>query len=680
MIQEKKDEAVTLLDYWAVVVRRRKILIGAAATIFLATILVTFTQAPLYRASATLIVEPDTPELAGFTGATQLALTRDFLETQYAIIRSNRVLQKAFDASGLGKDPAFAGSSDPVSAFRSRVNVTPVIGSRLVRVSVDHGNRATAIRTADTLAQTYIDYSLEQRRSASRQAFEWLSREIEQARGKVETSEKALLEYQGEADQGSVERRRASIEERIGQLGQEFNQVANRNVELESTLKEIARLRDRPELVESLPALLESPVMQRLKSELADLTTELAKIAGKFKPKHPDIVGLESQIASVRSRLVSEVEKLGRSRQVELRMGRAKEEAIKANLDALKKESIEVAEQSIRYGVLRRESESNQQILDVLLKKLGEAGIGGSLGGGNIRILDSATAAPRPHKPRKMLNLVLGLISGLVAGTGLAFLVEHVDNSFKSERDVAQMLREPLLGLVPRERTSAKLIEEPSDPFRRAYEGLRTELSFHARDHILRTLVVTSAVRSEGKSVSAAALGLSLAASGQKVLLVDADLFGPTLSKLLGVRPEGGLSDHFGKGAPIDSLIVRTRETNLDLLPAGLIPPKPSEHFGSEPMRRLLESLRERYSLVIIDSPPLAASLEVAFLAAMADGVLFVVKAGATPRPLVRKSLTQLRSAKANVLGIVLTSAEVPNSGSSYYYDYPASEKGGGKG
>jgi len=665
------EAAPTLLDYWEILKRRRKVLAMSFAGILLATIVITFARTPLYRATTTLIVEPDTPEIASLSGgAIPLDYSREFYETQFEIIRCNTVLGRTFDSAGLKGDSAFSGQKDPIEAFRNRVSVAPVPTSRLVRIGVDHRDRATAIRLADGVAATFIEYNIEHRQAASRNAFEWLTTQIGQLKAKVERSQKALLEYKTQEDAMSLEKRKLLLDDRLMSLSKDYNDIVNRNVELETTLNEIGQIQKRPELVESLPRILENTLIQNLKEQLSGLSVELAKVADKFKPRHPTVVALESQIAIVKGRLSAEVAKIYKSLEIEYQISKAKEKALAESLDRLKQDSAKIAGESIQYGVLQREAESDQQIYEVLLKRLAEAGIGGNVSGQNVRVIDKATSESSPYKPRKGINLLVGVLAGLMTGVALAFATEHIDNSFKTEKDASSSLGLPVLALVPKEKIGARLVEEPPPALKLAYVSLKAGIALYQRDHQLKTLLVTSAVRSEGKTVSAASLALAFAAAGQKVLLIDADLFGPRLGKLFNTTAELGIVDYFARKIEIQSLVEHTAVPNLDLIPAGLIPRNPSEYFGSPKLTEIINGVREGYQIIIIDSPPLSASLEVALLGSVVDGVLFIVKAKSTPRPLVRKMIGQLRGVKANLVGIALTSAEISSESASYYYNY----------
>lgn len=666
------DEVVTLRDYASVVRRRLWVLVAAFLAVVVTTAVYTFSQEPTYRAMTTLIVEPNAPELAGIGDAASHSAAREFYETQWGIIRSDKVLKQVFDAARLADDPVFAGVDDAARALRERVSVNPVPDSRLVRLGFEHPSRDTAVRLADVLADVFIQYTMDDRRASSRNTFEWLSQQLVGLKDKVESSERALLEFRDKEDVISLQRRQELLEERLAGLSESFNQVSAHTAELKTILVEVEKLRRNPELVESMPRILESSLVQKLKQELSEHTVELAKVQSRYKPKHPEVVSLESQIAAIKERLGGEVDKIYASLEIEYRLSAGKEASVKASLGEAKQESMSVAERSIRYRVLEREANSNRQIYDVLLQRLREADISGNVSGQNIRILDRATAPAVPYKPRVVLNLAIAVLAGLLSGVGLCFLVEHVDNTVKTDEDVTQLLHERLVGIVPRQKGKLETDEDVSDLLLSAYASIRTTLRLAARERVLKSVLITSALRAEGKTLSAVCLASAFARSGVKVVLVDTDMFQASVAKRLRLRQEHGLSDFFLQGASLDEIVQHTTIHTLDVIPAGLIPPNPAEPLGSQRMQWLIDELERRYELVIVDSPPVTAALDVAFLAAAVDGVVVAVRANRTARPLVKKVLSQLRGARANVLGVMLTAVDATPEGAGYYYRYGA--------
>lgn len=663
---------VSLLDLVQILRRRWSTFVFGLAAVILGVSLWTFSQTSLYRATTTLIVEPETTSYGGLSGATALSVGLDFFETQQEILRSSSVLAQVVEKENLAQDSDFVGHASPVNKLRDRIQIEPVRYSRVIRVHVDHSSPEKAVAIGDALTAAFLERTIEDRRAASLNAFRWLSGQIDTLRKKVEDAEWALLDYkgQGETDIVSIERRRDLVEERLASLNTEYNEAVAESAELQTLLGEIQRVRQDPALVESLPRDLNNPVVQQLRQELGELSVELAKLSSKFRPKHPEIQGLQSQIDQVKARLREEAQKIYQSVEIEWRIAKATEETAREQLDAAKRESMEVAEQSIDYEVLRREAESNRQIFDVMLQRLREVDIGGDFAAQTARVLDPARASLGPVSPRKRLNLLLGLALGTLVGVSLCLLHDQIDNRFDSERDVEQYLGLKTLGLIPRQKAALRW-ETMGEEVRLAYSSLGTTLRLYGRNHLLRSLVITSALRSEGKTVTSASLGVAFAQAGVSTLLIDADMFQAGLGRYFKVRQDQGLADYFLKNTPPEELIRPTVVKGLDLLPAGLIPPNPGALLGSSHLQALLEELQGRYQIVIVDSPPVSATLDVGFLGSSADAVLMAVRANETTHGQARRVLQQLQGAGCNVLGVVLTVGKLPaDAPDGTYYHY----------
>lgn len=661
------EEKIDLQRYWYIIRRRYWVLIATFVVVVLSTVVYTFRQEPIYQATTTLLIEPDFPQVVEFSEVSQFSRTPEFYETQFKIINSRSVVKNTIDILGLSNDPESEETGDPVKAFQGRITIEPEPDTRLVNVSVDNPDPEAAANEVNTLARAYIQYNLGDRRASSKDAFTWLSEQLAVLKAKVKQSEMKLLEYKEEEDIVSLERRQALLEERISETNENYINAVTRRIELETMLNEIENLKQL-QMAESLPKILENSLVQQLKQEHSMLELQLAKISKKYKPKHPNIIRLQSQIDNIKDRLSVEVEKIVKSIEIETRISEANENIIKNNLDNLKHESMRLAQQAIHYGVLKREAESNRNMYDVLLHRLKETDISGSVTANNIRVVDEAIVPLNPVTPDKMKNVIMSVIIGIGLGIGFCFLFEYLDNTIKTEEDVKLYLHESLLELVPKNKSVISVKNNEFNEINRSYREMKTTISFYSQEHVLNTLLVTSSVQEEGKTTTVYWLGNAFAQSGSKVLLIDADLFKPKLHKLFQLDHNAGLSDFYLHNKDINEIIIKTEIPNLSIISAGLIPPNPAEIIGSQKMKTLIESVKKNFDVVIIDSPPVTAALEVAALGNFTDGIAVVVKAHNQSWQIARKAITDLKSLKGNVLGVILTSVKHTDRSSYYYY------------
>jgi capsular exopolysaccharide synthesis family protein len=293
----------------------------------------------------------------------------------------------------------------------------------------------------------------------------------------------------------------------------------------------------------------------------------------------------------------------------------------------------------------------------------------------NFVVVAPAVQPTQPVFPRALLNIVLGLFVGLIAGLGLAFLLDYLDQSVRSD----EILRERT-GLVPlghiaftpakSERRGELVTLGGDSPAVEAYKALRTNLMFSSVDKELKTIVITSAVANEGKSRTAANLAIVLAQAGHRTLLVDADFRRPAQHRIFGRVRNIGLSNLFVQDMPDASLFVLDEQVkDLCVLGSGPTPPNPSELLGSAQMKALLARFRQGFDYVVMDTPPVNAVTDASVLAATSDAVILVVETNKATYPGVVHAKQALERVGAKVLGSVMNKMR-PTGGSSYYYQY----------
>jgi capsular exopolysaccharide synthesis family protein len=289
-----------------------------------------------------------------------------------------------------------------------------------------------------------------------------------------------------------------------------------------------------------------------------------------------------------------------------------------------------------------------------------------------INVLRPAVVRPDPIAPDLVRMLALGLLAGAVLGTGLAVLREVLDTTVKSTSTITDA-GAPALGSVPAGEGGDRpelVVEGSRSPQSEALRQIRTNLQFADVDHPPRVVVVTSALPAEGKSTTAVNLALTAATAGVRTILVEGDLRLPKVSQYLGVEDSAGLTTVLAGRADLDDVLQPYGDTGLSVLAAGPIPLNPAALLGSRQMSDLLDRLRERADLVIIDSPPLLPVADAAVLARQTDGAIVVVKHAKTTREHLARGLERLRAVDARVLGGVLTMVPARKSEYSYAYEY----------
>ncbi len=606
-----------------------------------------------------------------------------------------------------GQQFATAGSypSNPDAAenalghFSAALTVTPIHRSRLVRVSFESHDPALAAKVVNTLASDYIQQNLELRWDATQRASEWLSEQLEGVKARLEKSEDALDGYAQrngllylESGNGNSEN---IVDQRLRQLQDELTKAQADRYAKESLYRLIGAGD-----YDSLPGV-QDKLMQDLTNRLAELEQQKAALTPTFTDDYPKVKQVQSEIDKVQ-KILTQQRKMAAQRIADDYLAAVRREGlVRKAFEEQRKQANEVTAKSVQYNILKREVDTNKQLYEGLLGRLKEAGVSAGLKATNIRIVDAADPPPRPAKPNVLLNLSLALAVGLALGVGAAFLQEHLDNTLKSSEDVQQYLQLPTLGGIPaaaslnghrgvyalyeRGRTlarggngsAAKLgdgwfridnLPPQYSPLGEAFCGLRTSLLLSTAERPPRSLLITSAQPGEGKTTIASNLAISLVQLGQRVLLIDADLRRPCIHRLFHGQGSIGLVSCLAGQQDWRAVVQRTEIAGLDVLCCGPIPPAPAELLSSDRMRMLLGETVAAYEAVLLDSPPLLNFADARILASMVEGVVLVVKGGATPRELAERAYAYTQSVGGNLIGVVLNNVDA--RADRYYYNY----------
>jgi capsular exopolysaccharide synthesis family protein len=286
--------------------------------------------------------------------------------------------------------------------------------------------------------------------------------------------------------------------------------------------------------------------------------------------------------------------------------------------------------------------------------------------------VEEAVMPDKPIKPKKLQNMLVAIVVGLMFGVGVAMFLEYLDDTIQTADDAEGVAQLPTLGIIPwlRSTNDAQLItlSDPRSPASESYRTLRTNIKFLSADSPLRTLTITSAGPEEGKSTTIANLGVSFAQTGKKVLIVDTDMRKPTIHGIFGLRSDIGLTSVLAGDLPLEQAVQQTEAETLHVLTCGPIPPNPAELLESQRFNALIEELKAIYDVVLFDAPPVIAVTDASILAAKLDGLILLMGVNKVTRKAAKHALQLLASAKVKVWGMVIRGVRPDNDG--YYYAY----------
>lgn len=606
---------------------------------------------------------------------------------------------------------------DIVEQFRKSIFVVPKRNTDMIEVKVRAPSAFEAAFIANTWMKVYQKRDLEESRGEITEILSFLEVKLDSVKKNLSTAEENLKEYK---ENQKVAELSSETEQLIRQLAEFESAYQEAKTELEANERRLEYLKS--QLNENQKAFLaeaasvSSPVIQELQKQMANLIAEKAayeqqlKGAGYYSANDPKLKTLEQRLKGIEESIVEETRKLITSGgaalnplgfsetlfnnilqiETENKSLRAKTSELRKIVNQYNKMMNKLPEKSLKLARLMREAEVNNKIFMMLREKYEENRITEAGQIGSVRIVDRARPPKYPIKPKKKVNLVLGFIMGIGLGVSLVFLKEYLDTSLKTAEDVEQ-IGFTVLGAIPfipvhklgkkfRKdgngeiiRIESRLITHfaPKSPISEAYRTIRTNIQYANPDHPVKTVVVTSSGMGEGKSTSVANLAITFAQMGSKTLLVDTDLRRPVLHGIFEQSRNEGLTNLLVGRLSFDEAIKPTRVENLFLLPSGTLPPNPSELLASKMMEKFIEEVQSKFDIVLFDTPPVIAVTDACVLAPKTNGVILVVRSGATGREALFRSRMLLENVKANIFGILVNGLHVDRLiGSSYYYYY----------
>ena len=673
---DEKDQ-IEVRDVIRILISRWKSITAVIAAALILAAAYNAYATPIYQARARLVIEPDATQIVPFRTATEDTNRFDYLGTQLDILRSRdlalRTL-KRMNVVGPNATPADWQVSELTGSLT--VSVAGNVASRTVNVSIVSSNPEWAARMANGLAETYVAQNLDIRRQGNRDAAKWLSERLAELKQQVSSSASALQRYREQKDAVSLDEKQNIDVQKLTQLNAAAAAARAEAGQKRAVYEELTELQKRGAPLDTFPAVMANGFVMSLKGELAGLQRKRQQMAESLLDGHPDMVKIDTEIATTTRKLNDEIGKVVESIRNDYRVASASEQALTNILGQQKRTVIDLNAKAIPYGDLQRDATSSQQIYETVLQRLKEAELAAELQTNNVRILDRALLPGSPILPRKRLNLAIAFVLGTFLAFGLAIMLEYVNPRITRANDVENSLGVPLLGIAPKIPSMKKgrpRVDSLPPQFQEAIRGIRTRIMLSAAHGDVRTLAVTSTVPKEGKTVVASSLAASIAMTGRRVLLLDGDLHRPQVHKIFGVPIAPGVGNVLAGTAKPSDALIESSISGLFVMPAG-DRAEAGELLDTGSVTRLVQGLGQVFDVVVLDSPPVMALADASIVANVADSVVFVVGSGVTNSEAVRAAIERLTSVQAHVIGVVLNNAKV-SRGSAYGYHYYEAEE-----
>lgn len=681
----EEEEEFDVFRYVSILLRRKVPILVVAVLATLYSLFTYLTSPRVYIAKARLLFRPGQEEI--ITDNSQAwrywANREKVFNTHLELLKSRIVLDRVSEA--LGGEPASGALKGGLTIQRGESGGEK---NDIIELRFRHGDAETARDAVNTLSKTYIEYRREVNAQEYTRLIFKLKTQIDKLQAELTEKEDALRAFKES--------------NRMVQLSKETNLVvsklSNMELALQQTQLDLVETKERLESLKTQISKQESNVVQSMtydnayQNRLADLQLQLSTLSAEYSPEHFKVRTIRQQIDTLKEAMKSDIQsKAARQttfvknpiRQsllqelVQLTIEKAaletKRSAHEQIIDRLNRELLKLPSMEQRYAYLQRETESLIQTLRLLKSKHEEAKIQRDAQASDLKILELAQTPTSAISTVKVRNVLVGAFVGLVLGIALAFLLEYLDQTIKDPGDVEKILEMPLIGIVPLIETEKAILEstrEITKSIMEPFRAVRANLKHLAQQHKLRSLIVCSAVKGEGKTTLAANLAITFAMDGKRVILVDGDLRRSQMHKLFDLPKEKGIADYLQGTLTADEILKPTSFPSLFIVTSGEQPHNPAELVGTTRFEQLVHDLRQKADLVLFDSPALLPVSDVITMAPKIDGVVMVIRTLWTPAKAAKQARNQLQRIGCSIYGSILNGVSRSKGYYPYYYGY----------
>jgi len=565
----------------------------------------------------------------------------------------------------------------------SKIEVELVEFAGVVIIKASSWERNMAARIANEVPEAYIVDQLESRFEATEKANAWLSEQLEELENKVAESERAVEIFRDEYGLSETSGK-SLLTAQVSELNSQLIVARAGLAEVEARLAQINRMLSAGgEGVETLTEVLSSTLIQQLRGQELEAAGRISELSVEFGPKHPRLLQAQAELLEIRERIEAEIQTVAAGLENEAEFARTRVNSLQASLREAQGESSLANKEAVQLRALEREAAANRALFETFLSRFKETSSTQGMETSDARVISEAEVPGGPSYPNRRRELLTIIMMGFFGACGLVLALQFLNPGLRSPEQVQQVLGEYVIGVIPV--APAKMafhdyvLEKPQSGVVEAINSLKFSLALSDPDIEVKTVQITSSVPSEGKTSLALALARVEAASGKNVILLDGDLRRTSIVRKLGLKPgHKGVSDLVVAGdMELSDFIMRDEKGGMDFMPVGTAEyANAGDIFSSQRMEHIIQQLRARYDLVVVDAPPVMAVADARMIGRLVDKTLFVLRWDKTPRKVAKAALDQLRRYGTDVAGVVLQQVDLERyrgfgqGNSGYYYHY----------
>jgi succinoglycan biosynthesis transport protein ExoP len=698
--------------------RRWRFVLGVAALTLVIGALYVATETPLYVASAQLLLEPLRARAAGLDPTpNEVAMDVTQIESQIAILKSTSLLARVVRKERLFEDPEFgasaharglssllstlfgprddadagstAAASDPpnltatIERLRSALGVQRSGQSLVLLVSIASRDAVKAARLANAVADAFVVDKLDARFETAKRASVWLAERLTELKQKLRDSEEAVARFRAEnnlvAFGGSLGV--TLTEEQLAQLNGKLVAARTDAAERKARLDVLQKFLAGGGAAEDASDIANTGAIADLRRQENDLRRQEADLLARYNDRHPAVVDLRAQISDIRRNITAEASRLAIDVRHDWELALARQKAIEKTLGDVTGQNDVDAAKRIDLRELERNASADRALFEDFLQRSKVTEEQSSFEAREARIITPALAPSAPSYPNRGRVLLTALLIGLALGVGGAYGLEYLDAGFAAARQIEDTLRLPLIASIPhmdaRELSfdgearalADYLVARPQSALSETIRSLRSAVQMSDVDTPPKVLLATSTSPGEGKSALAQMLAASAAQSGLKALLIDADLRRRASSIALGLDERAGLVDYLIGDAELSAVVAHNQGRGHWTLPSGAATLNAPDLLASARFRAMIAALRSKFDVIVLDTPPMAPTVDALVAARCADKIIYVVRFALTSRELARETIARLPEPR-RIVGVVLNQITTRPTNGAYVEAY----------